>query len=204
MEEPPAEEPPKEEPGQLVISPSADTGADLYTSWPLIIAPLCGEKYRFRMTRAICLRSPPITLRAKSGPWREALVLEVKNAAGDRMTWPFHPVNQPDQSLVLGVDDSATAHWWLDPSETQALPEGAYSVTVSFKPDGMDGLPAYIVLDRFHLTIKKEPNPLDPALESAKHYQMADFSCSKAMPRPQASGWTNFWRLNRKTSGGSV
>lgn len=175
MEEPPADSPPKEEPGQLVISPSADTGADLYTSWPLIISAAVWRKIPVPDDQGNLPEVSPITLKAKSGPWREALVLEVESAAGDRMTWPFHLVNQPDQSLVLGVDDSVNAHWWLDPSETQALPEGTYSVTVSFKPDGMDGLPAYIVLDRFYLTIVKEPNPLDPALESAKQYQMADF-----------------------------
>jgi hypothetical protein len=175
MEEPPSEIQPKEEPGQLVISSSADTGAQLYTSWPLIISAAVWRKIPVPDDQGTLPEVSPITLKAKSGSWREALVLEVKNAAGESVTWPFHPVNQPDQSLVLGVDDSANAHWWLDPSETQALPEGAYSVTVSFKPDGMDGLPAYIVLDRFYLTIVKEPNPLDPALESAKQYQMADF-----------------------------
>ncbi|MDA8136842.1 MAG: hypothetical protein M0T82_19645 [Desulfobacteraceae bacterium] len=175
MEEPPAEVQPKEEPGQLVISPSADTGAQSYTSWPLIISAAVWRKIPVPDEQGTLPEVSPIPLKAKSGSWRESLVLEVKNPAGDRMTWPFHLVNQPDQSLVLGVDDSANAHWWLDPSETQALPEGAYSVTVSFKPDGMDGLPAFIVLDRFYLTVVKEPNPLDPALESAKQYQMADF-----------------------------
>ena len=179
MEEPPSEIQPKEEPGQLVISSSADTGAQLYTSWPLIISANVWRKIPTPDDQRTLPEVSPITLKAKSGSWREALVLEVKTAAGESVTWPLHPVNQPEESLVLGVDDSANAHWWLDPPETQALPEGTYSVTVSFKPDGMDGLPAYIARDRFYLTIKKEPNPIVPALESAKQYQMADFALFK-------------------------
>jgi hypothetical protein len=175
MEEPPAESPPKEEPGQLVISPSADTGADLYTSWPLIISANVWRKIPVPDDQGNLVTASPITLKAKSGSWREALVLEVRKSSGESVAWPFHLVSLPDESASLGVEDSVTAHWWLDPSETQALPEGAYSVMVSFKPDGMEGLPAYIALDRFYLTIKKEPSPLDPALESAKQYQMADF-----------------------------
>lgn len=175
MEEPPPEIQPKEEPGQLVISSSADTGAQLYTSWPLILSANVWRKIPVPDDQGTLPEVSPITLKAKSGSWQESLVLEVKNAAGESVTWPFHPVNQPDESLVLGVDDSANARWWLDPSETQALPEGTYSISVSFKPDGMNGLPAYVARDRFYLTIKKEPNPLDPSLESAKQYQMADF-----------------------------
>ncbi len=175
MEQTPAEIQPKEEPGQLVISSSADTGADLYASWPLIISANLWRKIPVPDDQGQTPGVSPVTLKAKSGSWREALVLEVRNAAGDIVAWPFHPVNQPDESLSLGVEDSANAYWWLDPSETQALPEGKYAVHVSFKPDMMDGLPAYIALDRFYLTIEKEPKPLDPALESAKQYQMADF-----------------------------
>ena len=175
MEQRPAKIQPKEEPGQLVISSSAETGAQLYASWPLIISANLWRKVPVQDDKGQTPVVSPITLKTKSGSWREALVLEVKNASGDRVTWPFHLVNQPDQSFMLGVDDSANAQWWLDPSETQALLEGTYSVTVSFKPDVMDGLPAYIARDRFYLTIEKEPNPLDPDLESAKQYQMADF-----------------------------
>jgi len=175
MEEPPPEIQPKEEPGQLVISSSADTGAQLYTSWPLIISANVWRKIPTPDDQGSLPEVSPITLKAKSGSWQESLVLEVKNAAGENVTWPFHPVKQPDESLVLGVADSANALWWLDPSETQSLTKGTYSILVSFKPDGMDGLPAYIARDRFYLTIEKEPNPLVPALESAKQYQMADF-----------------------------
>jgi len=175
MEQTPAEIQPKEEPGQLVISSSADTGADLYASWPLIISANLWRKIPVPDDQGQTPGVSPVTLKAKSGSWREALVLEVKNASGDIVAWPFHLVSWPDESLSLGVEDSANAYWWLDPSETLALPEGTYTIAVSFKPEMMEGLPAYIALDRFYLTIKKEPSPLDPALSSAKQYQMADF-----------------------------
>lgn len=179
MEEAPSEIQPKEEPGQLVISSSTETGARLYASWPLIISADLWRKIPVPDDQGQTPALSPITIKAKNGSWREALVLEVKNAAGDTATWPVHPVSHSDQSLVLGVDDSATARWWLDPDETEALPAGTYTLTVSFNPSLADGLPAYMVRDRFYLTIEKEPNPLDPALESAKQYQMADFSLFK-------------------------
>jgi len=174
-EETPSDIQPKEEPGQLVISSSAETGAQLYTSWPLIISANVWRKIPVPDDQGQTPAVSSITLKAKSGSWREALVLEVKNASGENVVWPFHLVSRPDESTSLGVEDSVTAHWWLDPSETQALSEGTYSVMVSFKPEMMEGLPAYIAQDRFYLTIKKEPSPLDPALSSAKQYQMADF-----------------------------
>ena len=175
MGESPSEIQPKEEPGQLVISSSAETGAQLYTSWPLIISANLWRKIPVPDDKGQTPAVSSVTLKAKSGSWREALVLEVRNASGDSVAWPFHLVSRPDETLNLGVEDSANAYWWLDPSETQALPEGKYAVHVSFKPEMMEGLPAYIALDRFYLTIEKEPSPLDPAVASAKQYQMADF-----------------------------
>lgn len=171
----PADIQPVEVPGQLVISSSAETGAQLYTSWPLIISAHVWRKIPVPDDQGNLSTVEPITIKAKTGSWQEALVLEVRNASNDIVAWPFHPMIQPDQSLVLGGDDSAKAQWWLDPSETQSLPEGTYAISVSFKPDAAEGLPGYIAQDRFYLKIEPEPAPLEPALESAKQYQMADF-----------------------------
>jgi hypothetical protein len=165
----------KEEPGQLMISSSAETGARLYTSWPLIISADLWKKIPVPDDQGQTPALSPITIKAKNDPWREALMLDVKNAAGDSVAWPFHPVKQADESLVLGVDDSAKARWWLDPSETAVLPEGTYTLSVSFNPGLAEGLPTYIVQDRFYLNIEAEPSPLEPVAESAKQYGMADF-----------------------------
>lgn len=175
----PADIQPVEAPGQLVISPGAEIGSRLYTSWPLFIKAGLWRKALLPDGQRNLPPIEPITLKATSGSWREALVLAVKDASGNSIAWPFHLVKQPDESVVLGVDDSESAQWWLDPSETRELVPGEYTITVSFNPDLMAGLPAYIVSDRFHLRIEKEPSPLDPAAESEKQLEMAMFSMFK-------------------------
>ncbi|MDD2462983.1 MAG: hypothetical protein PHI97_03230, partial [Desulfobulbus sp.] len=78
-----------------------------------------------------------------------------------------------------GVDDTATAQWWLEPAETQVLPEGQYTLTVSFRPNAVDGLPRSFGCNRFHLNLVKEPVPLTQPTATAKQLQMAEFSMFK-------------------------
>jgi hypothetical protein len=171
--------PPVEAPGQLVLSPSAETGSELYTSWPLIVSVSLWRKALILDAQGTLPAVDPITIKAKQGAWRDALVVEVRNASGELATWPLHPMPQPETSLTLGVDETATAHWWLEPADSQALPVGVYAVTVSFRPDAVEGLPKSLGSDRFHLKIEKEPAPLDQATATAKQLQMAEFSLFK-------------------------
>ena len=168
--------PPVEAPGQLVISPSAETGAQLYTSWPLIVSAHLWRKAILPDGQGTLPAAEPITLQAKQGSWRDALVVDVTNAYGEHVAWPLHPVQQSEGSVTLGVDDTATAEWWLEPTETQTLPAGAYTLTVSFRSNTLEGLPGYIVSDRFHLKIEKEPAPLPQTTASAKQLEIAAFS----------------------------
>lgn len=171
--------PPMEAPGQLVLSPSAETGSELYTSWPLIVSVSLWRKALTPDTQGKLPAVDPITIKAKQGAWRDALVVEVRNASDEPVVWPLHPVRQPETSVTLGVDETANAQWWLDPAETQTLPVGVYTVTVSFRPDAVEGLPKSLGSDRFHLKIEKEPAPLDHATATAKQLQMAEFSLFK-------------------------
>ena len=88
-------------------------------------------------------------------------------------------MQQPETSVTLGVDETATAQWWMEPAETQTLPVGIYTLTVSFRPDAVEGLPRSLGSDRFHLKIEKEPAPLDQATATAKQLLMAEFSLFK-------------------------
>lgn len=171
--------PPVEAPGQLVLSATAETGSELYTSWPLIVSVSLWRKALTPDTQGKLPVVAPITLKAKQGAWRDALVVEVRNASGEPVVWPFHPVQQPETSVTLGVDETASAQWWLEPAETQALPVGVYAVTVSFRPNAVEGLPSSLGSDRFHLKIEKEPAPLDQATATAKQLQMAESSLFK-------------------------
>ena len=170
---------PVEAPGQLVLSAAAETGSELYTSWPLIVSVSLWRKALTPNTQGKLPVVDPITIKAKQGAWRDALVVEVRKASGEPVVWPFHPVRQPETSVTLGVDETANAQWWLDPAETQTLPVGVYAVTVSFRSDAVEGLPKSLGSDRFHLKIEKEPAPLDQATATAKQLQMAEFSLFK-------------------------
>lgn len=167
---------PVEVPGQLVISPSAEVGALLRNSWPLIVSASLWRKALIADDKGNVPTIEPVTIRAKEGSWRDALVIEVKNASGAAVSWPLQRVKQPDQSLTLGIDDSASAEWWLEPADTQSLPEGDYNITVSFDPKLVDGLPENVQMDGFRLRVAKEPSPLDQDTQSEKQLQMAILS----------------------------
>ena len=179
MVDKPEEIRPVEMPGQLVISTSAETGSRLYTAWPLIISANLWRKALLPDDQGKLPTTEPITLKAKTGSWREALAIEVKNETGNSVTWPFQAVNPLDESITLGLDVSAEAMWYLESAETEILPPGQYTITVSFDPDRMKGLPVYIALDRFHLSIEKEPAPLDFELLSEKKGQAVMLSILK-------------------------
>lgn len=170
---------PVESSGQLVLSVAAETGSKLYTSWPLIVSVSLWRKAQTPDTQGKLSVVDPIIIKAKQGAWRDALVVEVRNASDQPVVWPFHPVRQPEISLTLGIDETASAQWWLDPTETQTLPVGVYAVAVSFRPDAVEGLPKSLGSYRFHLKIEKEPASLDQATATAKQLQMAEFSLFK-------------------------
>jgi len=163
-------------PGKLVLSTSAETGSRLYRSWPLIVSAHLWRKVGSTNGKGEPGVVDPVTIKAKQGSWREALVLEAKNASGAVVVWPFHPVKQPDPSVTLGVDDTASAEWWLEPSDTQSLVAGNYTVTVAFHAKLVDGLPNEIGNDSFRLTVAAEPSPLGQDTESEKRLQMALFA----------------------------
>ncbi len=166
-------------PGQLVLSSAAESGARLYNSWPLIVSVDLWRKAATPDDKGNLPTFEPITIKAKEGSWREALVVEFKNSSGTVVKLPLHPVKQADASLTLGVDDSASAQWWLEPAETQDLPAGAYTITITFDSKLVDGLPEKVGIDAFQLSIMKEPSPLDQDTESEKQLQLAMLSSLK-------------------------
>jgi len=170
---------PVEIPGQLMLSPSAETGTQLYASWPLIISVNLWRTAATPDDKGNAPTLEPITIKAKEGSWREALVIEVKSASGAVVKLPLHPVKQSDSSVTIGADDSASAQWWLEPDETQDLAVGTYKIVVYFDFKLVDGLPDKVGRDVFHLRIANEPSPLDKETEFEKQLQMAMLSMFK-------------------------
>lgn len=174
---------PVELPGQLVLSSSAESGAKLYNSWPLIVSVDLWRRAAVPDDKGNLPTLEPVTVKAKEGSWREALVVEIKNRSGAVVKLPMHPMKQADSSLTLGVDDSASAVWWMEPTETQELPSGAYTITVTFDSKLVDGLPEKVDIDAFQLSVMKEPSPLDQDMQSEKQLQLAMLASLKGDPK---------------------
>lgn len=179
--------PPVEAPGQLVLSASAETGPRLFTSWPLIVGVCLWREAPLPDAQDALPAVDPIVITAKQNSWREALVVEVLDASGEPVGWPLNPRRQPETGVTLGVDDIATAQWWLDPAVTKLLVPGTYTLSVSFRADAVEGLPRVLGGDRFTLKVEKEPVPLDERTATAKQLQLADFSLFKGDAKTASS-----------------
>jgi hypothetical protein len=182
-----ADMPPAEVPGQLVLSATAETGPRLFTSWPLIVTVCLWRKALLPDAQDVLSVVDPITVTARQGSWREALVVEVLDASGEPVGWPLNPRRQPETSVSLGVDDAVTAQWWLEPAVTKLLVPGTYTLSVSFRADAVEGLPRFQGSDRFSLEVEKEPEPLDERMATAKQLQLADFSLFKGDAKTASS-----------------
>lgn len=175
----PASKKPAETPGQLVISASAETGPNIYASRPLVISANLWRKALIPDPQGNLPSAEPIVIKAKTGSWQDALVVDVRNSAGEAVAWPLHPMpaNPSDNSLTLKVDDFIQAYWFLDPSVTETLKPGAYTIAVSFDRARVEGLPEYVAFDRFHVTVEKEPPVKIP--ETQKQLEEARFALFK-------------------------
>lgn len=159
--------------GALVLSPSAVGGSTRYQGWPLVLELTL---WREASRPADAPPLEPLKITAKQGTWCEALVVTVKNGEGAAAQWPLHLVAQGSAALALAADDAATAEWWLAPEETQALPEGDYTLSVAFDPAKVDGLPSGATAPRAdpcHLRVAKQPATLDADLAANKLYEQA-------------------------------
>ena len=159
---------------KLVLSPSIRSGPKLYNSWPLVLSVSMWAE------PSSAAKTPQtITIKAKTGSWSEALVVEVKGSSGAK--WPLHLVKQPGAVLTLDANSSAEVQWWLNPDETQAIPEGDYTISISFDRQAVTGLPAKDLLqsDNYYLQVAKEPSPLtkDPQME--KQYRLAELAMAQ-------------------------
>jgi hypothetical protein len=163
----PVKENPAEAPGQFVISASAETGAKIYASRPLILSASLWRKALAPDAQGNLPTDGPIDIKARTVSWQEALAADVRNATGEAVAWPLHPMpaSPADQFLSLKADDSVQVFWFLDPFETEALEPGAYTVAVSFDRAKVEGLPEYVAADRVHVTVEKEMPATIPETE---------------------------------------
>ena len=159
--------------GGLVLSPAVFGGTTCYQGWPLVL-----ELTLWRESPRVAQVPPaePLKLSAKEGTWCEALVVTVKNEDGAAVPWPLHLVAREGPQLTLGEGETERVEWWLAPEETQALPEGRCTLSVSFDPKRVEGLPtgaAAPQADPCHVRVTKEPAVLDAALTASNLYRQA-------------------------------
>jgi hypothetical protein len=159
----------------LMLSPSVQSGAQLYAGWPLVLELAL---WRQLPEDSQAPTPQPITVKAKSGSWSEALEVTVKDPSGNVIKWPLHSVKQDGVDLTLGIDDAAGAAWWLPPEETKGLAEGNYAISVCFDPKLLTGS-LNQKADNYYLNVKKEPVPLDKETQKDKELALASFDIIK-------------------------
>lgn len=158
----------------LMISPSVSDGAQLYEGWPLVLNVTLWRQ----LPEDEKIIPQPITIKAKSGSWSEALVVTIKNDSG-AVTWPLHIEKVEGASLTLGPNGSADVSWHLTPEETKAIPDGHYTISAAFDPKLVDGVPAGSIIDRYHLDVMKEPTALDKDTQEEKDLSFASFDMAR-------------------------
>ncbi len=159
----------------LMLSPSIRDGAQLYAGWPLILNL---SMWRQLPEDSKSPESKPITIKAKSGAWCEALVVTIKGSFGAAIKLPLHLMKQEEAELSLGVNDMAEVTWWLAPEETKGLAEGAYTISICFDPKLLaDSINQKA--DNYYLSVKNEPSPLDKETQENKDLAQASFDILK-------------------------
>lgn len=120
--------------------------------------------------------APPVLLAADTGPWTNAVTVEIRNAIGEVQSWPLHTAITPSNSITLDCGVYAQIDWWLTPAETSLLSTGSYTVglvlntTNAVQPGAWKGVLAALPAN---LEIIDEPATLMEAQAENKYSRLA-------------------------------
>lgn len=158
-----------------------------YRGWPIIIeATLMPPFVLPNDPRA----SSKITIAPKGKPWTSALRLEVRDASGSVVEWPFHLVPLKEPSIELAVNTEVTVSWWLSPEETLTTKNGEYrlSLTLEVKdPADAAAWTGTVTSSETPVSLTDEPAPLDISNKESKAFLHARLSALRGdLPRALA------------------
>ena len=167
-----AEEPPR--PQFLLSSNESDTPT-LFQGWPLLVYSTLLHPQAYARNARI----EPMLLAAADGPWTGAVRLEVKDAKGKKVEWPFHLATTATPTVTLDHQTFGSIGWWLTPDETAGLQPGAYELTAildtsSARADGAWKGNAHS--RQLRIEVIAEPKVLDAEREEEKFLLLAHFA----------------------------
>ena len=154
----------------VAVSVNGRGSSVVFRSMPLLVTGV------FVSSDATDCSLPPVLLSAGSGPWTNAVTLEIRNAAGDVQSWPLHTAITPSNSIAMDCTTYARIDWWLTPSETSLLSTGSYTfdlvlnTTNSVLPGAWKGVIEAVTAS---LEIIDEPATLTEAQAENKYSQLA-------------------------------
>src|SRR5437867_1281861 len=107
---------------EIAVSVNGRDSAVVFPGMPLLISAV------FVSSGAADCSVPPVLLAAGSGPWTNAVTLEIRNAAGALQSWSLHTAITPSNSITLDCAAYAGIDWWLTPAETSLLSIDSYTI----------------------------------------------------------------------------
>jgi len=146
----------------IVVAASINRSAEpvLCRGWPLMLAVALLHPDAFQSNAA------PFLITGTSGPWFNALQLDVRDAQGQPLVWPLHAAPFTNETVPLTGESGPRMLWWLTPEETAQLPLGDFAITATLnttnvtRPDAWVGLVTGVPV---HLTMTNEPAALKPS-----------------------------------------
>ena len=144
----------------------------VFQGWPLMLEAALFHPQIFDTN------APPLNIAADAGRWSDLLTLQVQDASGTNVSWPFALLNSPGAAVTLDGQHMVQLMWVLSPQQTSLLVTGAYEITVTLDTTSVSNPAAWIgaiTALPVELQLDTEPLPLTPAQTEAKYRTLAQY-----------------------------
>jgi hypothetical protein len=174
---PPSDFLPAEEPLQpvFVLSGNDENAPRLFQGWPLLVRAQLVHPQAFAQSAKV----DPMLLAAADGPWTGVVHIEVQDAKGTKVTWPWRLATAAKPQLTLDNKMAGYVAWWLTPEQTAAIPPGEYELngvldTTSIQATNIWKGTAHS--DPVHIKVLPEPKPLGAEHDEQKSLLLAQYA----------------------------
>ena len=151
----------------------------LYRGWPLVLEVALLHPDSFQSNAV------PLLISATSGPWFNALGIDIRDVANTPQIWPLHPAPFTNETIQLTADSGARMLWWLTPEQTAQLQSGDFTITAILNTTNVTRAGAWRGLLNsvpVSLSITDEPATLTPVQEEQKRRFFADYALLQGDP----------------------
>src|SRR5437867_11433969 len=156
----------------IVASVNEARSADLYRGWPLLLEVGLLHPASFDADPG------PLLIDMGSGPWSDAVHLDITDSNGQVQVWPLALFNVPSNSLTLDGNTAGQLIYYLTPAQTALLSLGSYTIEVALNttnspnPQAWKGMVGSVPVE---LTILDEPPTLSADQRESKQQILASY-----------------------------